>query len=81
MLGLFVMAVSSVIAVFVRLRLRSYVMRSGQGTIGPDDWTDWHLTREHGDERRDSRSIVLARWFLFWKIAGVVGFLLLLCGI
>ncbi len=81
MIGLFVLLISMMAGVWVRFRLRSYVMRSGQSPVGPDDWADWHLAREHAVARRDGRGAALARWYVFWNVAAGVGVLLLTLGV
>ena len=81
MIGIILMVTAMTMTVWVRFRLRSYVMQSGQGPVGPDGWTDWHLSREHAAAQGDSRGAALGRWFVFWQVALAVGLVLALCGV
>jgi hypothetical protein len=87
MIGLFVMFVSGLVCLWLWLaRIRSYVMRSGETPItaptwGVSAWADWQQCWEHAKAHHDQLGLRLAHSFLFWQIAGVLGFVLLLCGI
>jgi hypothetical protein len=61
-------------------------MRSGETPITAANWTvsawaDWQQCWEYAKAHGDRRGLRLAHSFVFWQIAGVVGFVLLLCGI
>jgi hypothetical protein len=87
MLGAILMFSSALISLWIWLvRIRSYVMRSGETPItgaswGVSAWADWQQCREFAKTHDDPRGLWLARSFIIWQLAFVVGLVLLLCGI
>ena len=61
-------------------------MRAGETPITGanwfvSSWADWQQCREFAKAHDDARGLWLARSFVIWQLAGLVGFVLLLCGI